>query len=230
MATQHPDAAQIRAALALLRWENEDLARACGVTPQSISNIKRGVTRPQPRVLMSIRRVLEFSGIEFLEKSGVQFRSNDFKIYDGPDQFDEFYDFLFHHLQRHGGEVCVSVSDERLLTKYRKDPAIHYRRMQDLTDRNVVKSFRILSNHEQLVSGYSYSVFKWQPESGIAPTAFYAFGECLALISFVHETPPYVVVLHSAPLAQSYRQAFDIAWAAAKEHSPLQEGVWTPGL
>jgi len=39
----------------------------------------------------------------------------------------------------------------------------------------------------------------------------------LALISFEHNTPPYVLVVQSAPLADSYRRAFDIAWAAAKE-------------
>ena len=53
MAIQKPDAAQIRAAISLLGWENEKMAKACGITAQSISNIKRGNTRPQPRVAKS---------------------------------------------------------------------------------------------------------------------------------------------------------------------------------
>jgi transcriptional regulator with XRE-family HTH domain len=220
MTIQQPDAAQIRGALGLLRWENEDLAKACNITPQTISNIKRGVTRAQPRILAAIRRVFEYSGIEFLDNSGVRFKTNDINVYDGPDHFDEFYDFLYDHLNRHGGEVCLSVDDERLLAMYRKNPAVHYDRMQNLSDKGIIKSFRILANKSHFATKYPYNSYKWQPGSSVAPTAFYAFGDCLALISFTHNPPPYVVVLQSAPLAEAYRQAFEIAWAVAKVPPP----------
>lgn len=62
-----------------------------------------------------------------------------------------------------------------------------------------------------------YATYKWQPDSALFPTALYAFGDCLALIYFAHNPPPYVIVLQSAPIAASYRQAFDIVWAAAKD-------------
>jgi hypothetical protein len=63
----------------------------------------------------------------------------------------------------------------------------------------------------------SWAQYKWQSKQSAVATSFYAFGDCLALISFAHETPPYVVLLKSGPFAEAYRHAFEIAWQAAKE-------------
>jgi hypothetical protein len=74
-----------------------------------------------------------------------------------------------------------------------------------------------VANKSDFERTWSYNSYKWQPGSSLAPTALYTFGECLALISFVHHPAPYVVVLQSAPMAQEYRKAFEFAWAAAKD-------------
>ena len=76
----------------------------------------------------------------------------------------DFYDFLYDHLKDNGGNVCLSIVDERLLSKYRKDPAKHYERMQDLSDRGVIKSFRILANKSNFANTYPYNQYKWQTE------------------------------------------------------------------
>jgi transcriptional regulator with XRE-family HTH domain len=217
MSTQGPNAAQIRAAISLLNWENKDLAAACGVTDQSISNIKRGITRPQPKILANIQNVLERNGIEFTENSGVRFKSDNVTVFDGPEKFDAFTVFLYEHLKVRGGDVCLSAEDEWLFAKYRKDPDLHRKRMKELYDQGIIKSFRILADKSNFTNKYGYSTYKWQPHASLSPTAFYCFGDCLALISFVHNPPPYVVVLQSEPIAASYRHAFEIAWSVAKD-------------
>ena len=63
----------------------------------------------------------------------------------------------------------------------------------------------------------TYAQYKWQPKQSAVPTSFYAFGDCFALISFAHETPPYVVLLKTGPFAQVFRQAFNTAWENAHE-------------
>ena len=93
-------------------------------------------------------------------------------IYEGEERFNEFYDFLYEHIKKHGGDICLSISDERLLSKYRKDPVAHYERMQALFDKGGFKSFRILASKSNFASKYSYNTYKWQPEASIAPTAF----------------------------------------------------------
>ncbi|MBI1274243.1 MAG: helix-turn-helix domain-containing protein [Alphaproteobacteria bacterium] len=204
---------QIRAARALLDWDAEDLAAKTGLSRDTIFNIEKGAVQARGATIEKIVSAFSLCGIEFTDYQGVRLKPTGVTIFDGPEKFDEFYSFLFEHLNKYGGEVCLSVVDENLLSKYRKDPSLHYRRMKELCDSGTVESFRILANKSKFTP--TFSTYKWQPGPALSPTAFYAFGDCLALISFVHNPPPYVVVLQSAPLAEAYRQAFNIAWDVA---------------
>ena len=63
---------QIRAARALLRWEQRDLAEASGV---SLPSVKRLETQPgslaaQERTIAELRKALETAGVEFIEENG----------------------------------------------------------------------------------------------------------------------------------------------------------------
>jgi transcriptional regulator with XRE-family HTH domain len=208
---------QIAAALALTGLTREALCKDAAIAKNTLNNILNDTAAYREDTIRRIRSILETRGIEFTENQGVRMKATGVDVYEGPERFNEFYDFLYEHIKKNGGDICLSISDERLLSKYRKDPMVHYERMQDLSDRGVIKSFRILANKSNFTSKYLYNTYKWQPDASVAPTAFYTFGDCLALISFAHSPAPYVVVLQSAPIAQSYRQAFDIAWAVAKE-------------
>ena len=133
MPQQIPDAAQIRAALSLLLWENEDLARACDITAQTVSNIKRGTTRPQPRILQAMRQALENNGIEFLDHSGVRLRPEGVDIFLGREGFLRLYNLIVARVSVYGGLICVSGVDERLFLKYQGDFAQPYmKRMAEL--------------------------------------------------------------------------------------------------
>jgi predicted transcriptional regulator len=61
---------QIRAARALLRWEQKDVANASGVSLPSIKRIelKPGQITAYDSTQAAIRRALEEAGIEFLEE------------------------------------------------------------------------------------------------------------------------------------------------------------------
>jgi transcriptional regulator with XRE-family HTH domain len=213
---------QVRAARGLLGWEATELGKRTNLSRETIANIESGRTQAREGSLERIAKALEAGGVEFTANQGVRLRPSGLEVYEGPERFEEFYNFLYEHLRTQGGDVCLSVTDERLLTKYRKNPAIHYERMMDLRTRGVVKSFRILANKSDFSPDYPYNEYKWQADATVSPTAFYTFGDCLALISFAHNPAPHVVVLQSAPIAESYRQAFDIAWAAGRE-PPLSQ-------
>jgi transcriptional regulator with XRE-family HTH domain len=63
---------QVRAARALLRWEQRDLAQASGV---SLPSVKRLETRPgdlaaQERTIVQLRKALEKAGVEFIAENG----------------------------------------------------------------------------------------------------------------------------------------------------------------
>lgn len=212
-----PSGKQIRAARVLVDWDAGDLAKRVGMSRVAIQNIERGVSRPKPETTEKITRAFFDVGVEFTENEGVRRRPQGVEIFEGSERLNEFYDFLFQHVREKGGHICLSITDERLLAKFRRNPNVHYERMQDLFNKGIIKTFRILTHESNFSTNYNYNLYKWQAESSVAPTAFYTFGDCLALMSFVHNPAPYVVVIQSAPLADAYRQAFDIAWAAAKD-------------
>jgi transcriptional regulator with XRE-family HTH domain len=63
---------QIRAARALLRWEQRELAEASGV---SLPSVKRLETQPgalaaQERTIAELRKALEKAGVEFIAANG----------------------------------------------------------------------------------------------------------------------------------------------------------------
>ena len=61
---------QCRAARALLNWSQPDLAKAVGLTRETIANFETGARVPHPRNLQAIRAALEKAGIEFIEENG----------------------------------------------------------------------------------------------------------------------------------------------------------------
>lgn len=217
---------QIAAGMSLAQMNQDEMASAAGLARPHLNRILTGETVARDATLRSIRQALEVRNVEFTSNEGVRLKSSDVEIYEGPERFQTFTDFVYEQIRTRGGHICLSVTDERLFSKYRTNTAEHYERMQDLSDRGVIKSFRILAHKSNFASKYTYNTYKWQPEDTMAPTAFYTFADYLALISFEHTTPPYVLLVQSAPLADSYRRAFDIAWAAGKE--PPKPGEATP--
>jgi len=211
-----PTGKQIRAARVLAGWDIRDLAPRAGLSVTAVQNIETGVI-PKASTIERIVNAFSGAGIEFTDNEGVRRKPQGVEIFEGPERFEEFTNFVFEQVKEHGGHICLSVTDERLFSKYRTNTAEYYEKMQDLFNRGVIKSFRILANKSNFATKYTYNTYKWQPETTMAPTAFYTFADYLALISFEHSNPPYVLLIQSAPLADSYRRAFDVAWAAGKE-------------
>jgi hypothetical protein len=153
-------------------------------------------------------------GVEFTENHGVRRKPTGVEIFEGVERFSVFYDYLYQHLKLHGGDVCLTAVDEGKFSKFRKDPNLHRRRMKELTDAGKI-NVRILTSISAFKS--TYAKFHRIPIGSQTPTLFYAFGNCLALISFDHEPAPYVVLHKSGPFAEAYRHSFNMAWKNAKE-------------
>lgn len=216
-----PTGKQIRAARILVDWDAGDLAKQIGMSRVAIQNIERGDARPKAETMDKIVHAFFDVGIEFTDNEGLRRRPEGVEIFEGTDRFNDFYDFLYEHLKRNGGEVCIGNSDPQLYAKYHKEFQFHKSRMEELVSQKDV-SFRILVKEgDQNFTAASYARYKWQPEKSFVPTSFYAFGECLALISFTHHPSPYVILIQSGPLAEAYRQSFNIAWEQAMTPMPI---------
>jgi transcriptional regulator with XRE-family HTH domain len=203
---------QLRAARGLLNCSQTDLAKLSGISKPTLHRFENGLKQPVAGTMNKLLKVFDRFGIEFLEYQGVRYRPRNIFEFDGVERFNEFYDFLYDHLKKFGGDVCVSVYDETLLERLRKDKDLHKRRMKKLKDMGKLKSFRIFTAISEFDTTDGYSEFRCLPLDPVIPTGFYAFGDCLALMSFVDRETPHIVVMHTAALAEGYKQGFNMAW------------------
>jgi len=166
--------------------------------------------------LNKIFRVLNESGIELTAHNGVQEKLRDLELYEGSDRYDEFYDFVYHHLKTFGGNVCVSGANAKKFASYRKDPEIHRSRMRELQLGRKDSLMRLLIEEGDMsMPNTTYAKYRWLKKEYFSPTAFYVFGSCVAQISFEGTVAPFIVLIKSAVFADAYRKSFDLAWRAA---------------
>ena len=204
---------QLRAARALLNWSRAELAERSGISKPTLHRFENGTNEPEIRTTEKLLNVFNDHGIIFTENDGVRRHHQDIEVYIGVDRFQEFTEFVYQYLVKYGGDVCISVVDETQFQKYRRDVARYRERMTELVKRGDI-TVRILASESTFIP--LFTQMKWQPRQGSTLTSFYAFGNCLALISFDHDPAPYVALHKSGPFAEAYRQAFNVAWRHAK--------------
>lgn len=212
--------------MAMLNWENEALAKAAGIAPTSVFNIKRGLTRPQPRILSAIRNALESNGIEFLDNSGVRFRPEGMDVLSGRAGMIRFFDMVYNYVRETPqGLIRQNYIQEKLFPKYLGDYAdVHRKRMGDLAARNIQHHARvILPDGDFDFMCTDYAAYRWFPKNIPPPVPYYIFGDNLAIFAFQADPPPKIVVIQSASIADSYRVQFDQIWAISKE-PPAKRG------
>lgn len=202
---------QLRAARALLDMDQTVLAKQAGISHVAITKFERGDTaKLQAKTEKAILDVLERK-VEFTERDGVRRKADAVEIFEGDARFDDFHALVHRHMIEHGGEICVSAVDERLLKIHRRDKETHAKVMSDLVARGKA-TVRVIATQSNFKS--TFASYRYQEAQSSLPTAFYLFGDCLALIVFDPE--PYVIVTKKAPLAEAYRTIFNEAWERAK--------------
>lgn len=208
---------QIRAARALLGISSEQLARRSELTRKGIEDIERGLTTPRDSTIKKITRALFEEGIEFTENDGVKRRTESVQTFRGVSGFAQFYDIVYNHLAQFGGEVCVAGVDESLFAKYQKDQDEYVAKVAKLLrERGDIHAFILIREGDENFVASSYAEYRWQNKESFSPTAFYVFGDNLALISFYSENPPHVVLITSSAFAAAYRKQFKEDFARAK--------------
>ena len=67
---------QIRAGRALLRWEQKDLARAAGISVETVKRLEKtpGQVRAYASTVAAVQTALETAGVEFFDDNGVRLR------------------------------------------------------------------------------------------------------------------------------------------------------------
>lgn len=215
---------QIDAAMALAGITRETMCKEAAIAKKTLNDIINENTSYREETVKKICAVLEIRGIEFLGNQGVRLKPHSIETFEGREGFSRFFETLHEHLRAEGGEICVSGVDENLFAKYRENPEHHRRRMAELLKEQPNLKMRILvAEGDHNFTASSYATYRWQPKELFSPTAFYVFGDCLALISFAQDPAPLVILIKSAAFTQAYRHSFDLAWLSSREPTPKEK-------
>lgn len=211
-----PTGRQIRAARSLAGWERTDLARHTGLSTVTIRYIENETSSAKKETIERIVKAFHNVGIEFIENEGVRRLPTGIEIFEGRESFGNFMNYVYEYLERYGGEVFISVTDEKYLQRSVKKIEEHRAKMLELAKSGKITG-RILAAEGNFVPTWA-EIRRQKLESHMPQVSFFAFGENLALISFNQKNSPYVVLHKSSPFTAAYKLAFDAAWEKAERN------------
>lgn len=217
-------AAQLRAARGLLDWTRQDLAKAAGVSTETIKNIEHGTFRPQETTTSAIIKAFTSRDVQFTDDEGVRMRRDSVKRFEGVDGFKKFLDDVYAVAQRddshEGGAEPIYISnvDDRLFQKTLGDFFnFHIERMNKISG---LKMRILIQDKPHSLTQYekktgSYREYKKFPFSVMGDAPFYVYGNNLAILVFEGENAPNIVVISSGLVAKAYREQFNLLWQTA---------------
>ncbi|MDD2324475.1 MAG: helix-turn-helix transcriptional regulator [Alphaproteobacteria bacterium] len=210
----HVSGKQIRAARVLLGWDRSDLAKHSGLSTAAIHYIENEESSPKRETIEKIAVAFRNAGVEFIENEGVRRAPIGVEIFEGRDRFNDFLIQVEAYLEQFGGDVFASITNECAFQKAVKNIEAYRKKMLDLAKTGKIRG-RILAADGNFKRTWA-DLRRQKKIIGMPDVSFYAYGDNLALISFDHQTPPYVVLHKAGPFAAAYRFAFDAAWKEAE--------------
>lgn len=202
---------QIKAARALLGWNQEDLAVAAGLSLPSINNLERGIHSPRPDTLKSIQIACEKAGIQFLDNNGVSLRPTDysFKVLNGPDFIKELDEDIIATMKSADHEILAFSYDER---KWIELAGLHNHLYAEARDKiNWREKILIPETADFIVC--PETVYRMLPDHFFDKVTYEVYADRLALIDFAAMR---VTIITNTVIADSYRQQFLALWDIAK--------------
>ncbi len=209
------NAAQIRAARALLNWSQEVLAEKSGIARATIKNIENELTVPRTETMAQIEKAFDDHRVEFTDRSGLRLRSDVLRMLEGESAIRLLFDEIYLHLsQNNGATVRVSgLNEGDYGAVSRQTIDLHYRRMMDLKNIN----YFILCRQGDENFDTPYAEYRWVDKGYFENTPFYVFGDTLAIVLW--GSPLQLLLLRQPRLADSYSRQFDYVWDRSEKPS-----------
>ncbi len=204
------NAKQIRAARALLNWNQTQLADMAGVARSSIKNIENELTAPRADSAQAIQEAFENHGVEFLPGSGVRLRNEMVTVLEGPDANNKLLEDVYATMSTCGGEVLITGLKE-FTDKNSQDYQRVAKHIERLARINVTERVLLEEGDTDFIS--PWESYRWIPQKYFSTTPFQLYGDKLALISW--GPPQQIVIIENALFAASFRNLFNFAWDRA---------------
>lgn len=210
-----PTLEQIRAARALLGWNQTELAEAAGLSQTGIARIENGTNQPNTHTLKKIEAAFDKADIEFISNTGVKKRESSFRILKGREGMHIFMDDLYHTMKAEGGEFCVfNASPSKWvqwigIEKWND----HKNRMSEIKD--TIKGKIIIKRETKDMLASDYAEYRWSKNDQYDENkTLYSYGNRLAFFDF-SENDLTVTIMERYDFSHAFRIIFDSAWREA---------------
>ncbi len=200
-------AAQIRAARALLDWSQDDLAEISGLSVATIRKIELGHISPRSETTGSIIAAFENALIEFILPTGVRLKDGETMVIEGDEPYSHLMDDIFHAVKGKGGEVLFMYVDNALASESQVARQVEIRREG--------AKFRFLAEEGNTYMHYPLEEYRWIPKRFYLGNVQIVYANKVAICLYGGKTftkVKKVVVIESAPLAESVRNLFEFVW------------------
>lgn len=209
--------AQLRAARGLLDWTRSELAKASGLSAETIKNIEHGIYTPQENTIAAIVNAFATHHVEFTEHDGVRRNTETVTIFQGNDGFKRFMDDVYKAANEPsaaiGGDKPIYVSnvDDRLFVEHLGHYAqVHVDRMNKLKNVKIC----VLTGEKDFYQApeTDYIEYRWSGHENNVSVPFYVYGDKFAILIFKENSDPRIVVISSPLVARTYREQFEVLW------------------
>jgi len=202
-------AAQLRAARGLLDWTRSELAKASGLSAETIKNIEHGVYAPQESTIASIVDCFSENNVEFIGDDGVRKKHYQVQVLRGRNGYKQFLDHVFQVIKEKGGIIRqFNQSDGNSLPMAEEYGAFHLDRMSKIQNLDA----RVLTNYGDLAFPATYCKYKWLDKSIENLMPYYVYNEFIEMPIHKDDNHIELITIHSPQLAKRFTEQFDLFW------------------
>ncbi len=200
------DRFQLAAARAMLGWSQKELSSRTNITAEAINRIERGeIENPRVSTIEAIKQIFEENGIEFLDQSGVRFKSNKIREISGEDCCLKLLDDVFYTLKS-GEELLLIYSDDKLSPPEVNDS---YRRIRKAG----IKMRQLVEEDNNYLMG-SLEEYRYIPKKYYSNEGMVVYGNKIA--SFLKEHQK-VILIEDKDLSLAIKHLFELIWSITKK-------------
>ncbi|MDD3182759.1 MAG: helix-turn-helix transcriptional regulator [Alphaproteobacteria bacterium] len=205
----------VKAARALLDWQQADLARASSVSLTAVRAYENNLRSPRPSTVQALQDTLEQKGIEFLVGGGLRLIDDMTSVirFSGPDFTRKLNEDIYASVRDPQSEILTVSADEGM---WRRVP--HMRQANDEYLAWCEKTGMLL-RHKMLIPEGDYTfnfprqVYRALPHELVGKICYTLYADRLTLILWKRRQ---VIVLRNKAVVETFRNQFMYLWRLAK--------------
>ena len=202
----------VKAARALLRWQQGDLAKAAGLSLTAIKNFERASGATRDRTILTIQNTLEQAGIEFISNGGLRhideiasiqrFRGNDF--------ISKWNEDIYAAIRKQGGRMLESSLDESLWFQAAGRDVVH--EFEEWCLRMNLKRKSLIPEGQKVFPAPKH-IYRMLPSNLLGKITYVIYADKIAFVLWKKKQ---VLVLRNASIVETFSNQFSYLWGQGR--------------